>query len=78
MYIDEYCHSFLRLAQQLQEASTKVYQSKEDGKMAVQRLEAEISCGGLLVLAPDPLVPFANSRLRDVELGGFWKGKDEW
>lgn len=43
------------------QASTKVYQAKEDGHAAVQRLEASVGAGGLLVFSPDPLVPFAQS-----------------
>ncbi len=45
------------------EASTKVYQAKDDGRMAIQRMDATIEQGGLVVLTPDPLVPFANSPL---------------
>lgn len=43
------------------EASTKVYQAKADGRAALQRLTATVGPGGLLVLSPDPLVPFAQS-----------------
>ncbi|CAE8639709.1 unnamed protein product [Polarella glacialis] len=43
------------------QASTKVYRAKRDKRPAVQRLEACVGAGGLLVFAPDPLVPFAES-----------------
>lgn len=43
------------------QASTKVYQAKADGRAALQRLTATVGPGGLLVLSPDPLVPFAQS-----------------
>ena len=44
------------------QASTKVYRTNQ-GLPAIQRLRASIRKGGLLVLAPDPLVPFATSIL---------------
>lgn len=43
------------------QASTKIYQAKADGRCAVQRIGARVGAGGLLVMAPDPLVPFADS-----------------
>jgi len=43
------------------QASNKVYRSKRDKQPVVQRLEAHVSAGGLLVVAPDALVPFAES-----------------
>ena len=43
------------------QASTKIYQAKADGRPAVQRVGATVGAGGLLVMAPDPLVPFADS-----------------
>jgi urease accessory protein len=42
------------------QASTKVY--KCPSKEATQTLEAHVARGGLLVVAPDPLVPFAGAK----------------
>jgi urease accessory protein len=42
------------------QASTKVYRCPRG--QARQTLEAQVAEGGLLVVAPDPLVPFAGSR----------------
>lgn len=46
------------------QASTKVYRAKPDGRPAAQSLSAAVNDAGLLVLAPDPLVPFAGSGYR--------------
>ena len=54
----------------LPKASTKVYHAKQDGRAAVQRLDAVVEDGGLLVVAPDPLVPFANSQLERIQHAG--------
>ena len=43
------------------QASTKIYKAKADGVPTQQRLTAEVAAGALLVVAPDPLVPFAQS-----------------
>ena len=43
------------------QASTKVYRTKPDGEPAKQTLNGTVHPGGLLVNAPDPLVPFAKS-----------------
>ena len=43
------------------QASTKVYRTKADGKPARQDLRARVEDDALLVYAPDPLVPFAES-----------------
>ena len=40
------------------QASTKVYRTKRDGIAATQSLNATVDDGGLLVLAPDPVVPY--------------------
>eukprot|EP00930_Biecheleria_cincta_P027260 TRINITY_DN19144_c0_g1_i2.p1 TRINITY_DN19144_c0_g1~~TRINITY_DN19144_c0_g1_i2.p1 ORF type:complete len:623 (-),score=89.83 TRINITY_DN19144_c0_g1_i2:55-1923(-) len=52
------CGASLALVTQ---ASTKVYRTKRDCQPARQNLEANVAAGGLLVVAPDPLVPFADS-----------------
>ena len=49
------------------QASTKVYRTKEDGLPARQTLDASVGDGGLLVVAPDPLVPFAQSSYEGVQ-----------
>ena len=43
------------------QASTKIYKAKADGAPTQQRLTAEVAAGALLVVAPDPLVPFGQS-----------------
>jgi len=43
------------------QASTKVYCTKPDALVTRQTLSASVGAGGLLVLAPDPVVPYANS-----------------
>ncbi|CAE7563663.1 ndc80 [Symbiodinium sp. CCMP2456] len=43
------------------QASTKIYRTNQD-LPATQRFSVRIRKGGLLVLAPDPLVPFASSQ----------------
>eukprot|EP00439_Symbiodinium_sp_Y106_P066506 s965_g10.t2 len=43
------------------QASTKIYRTNQD-LPAIQRFAVRIKEGGLLVLAPDPLVPFASSQ----------------
>lgn len=48
-----------------------MYQAKDDGRMAIQRMDATIEQGGLVVLTPDPLVPFANSPLDVSQRGRF-------
>lgn len=48
-----------------------MYQAKDDGRMAIQRMDATIEQGGLVVLTPDPLVPFANSPLNVSQRGRF-------
>lgn len=54
------------------EASTKVYQAKADGRAALQRLTATVGPGGLLVLSPDPLVPFAQSLPGEMGMSFFF------
>jgi len=43
------------------QASTKVYRTKRDGIAATQSLNATVDDGGLLVLAPDPVVPYESA-----------------
>ena len=43
------------------QSSTKVYRAKRDGRATRQALDASVADGALLVVAPDPLVPFADS-----------------
>jgi len=43
------------------QASTKIYRAKRDRVAAVQNLSAVVEPGGLLVVTPDPLVPFADA-----------------
>ena len=43
------------------QASTKIYHTQQDGAATQQKLTAEVAAGALLVVAPDPLVPFARS-----------------
>ena len=45
------------------QASTKIYRS-DDGRESTQTTRARIADGGLLVWLPDPVTPFAGSRLR--------------
>ena len=53
------------------QASTKVYRSKSSpsaqGMSCAQRLHAEVADGGLLVLAPDPVVCFAEARFTQTQ-----------
>lgn len=44
------------------QGTTKVYKAKHDGAAAVQSVHAVVKSGGLLVLAPDPVMPFAQAR----------------
>jgi urease accessory protein len=44
------------------QASTKVYRS-DDGRSAFQRVRARVAAGALLAALPDPVTPFAGSRL---------------
>ena len=43
------------------QASTKIYKAKADGVPTQQQLTAKVAAGALLVVLPDPLVPFAQS-----------------
>jgi hypothetical protein len=43
------------------QASTKVYCTKRDARVTRHTLAASVGQGGLLVLAPDPVVPYANA-----------------
>lgn len=43
------------------QASTKVYCTKRDARVTRQTMTASVGHGGLLVLAPDPVVPYANA-----------------
>lgn len=56
-------------------SSTKVYRARSCGTAAQQRMHATVGEGALLVVAPDPVVPFQQSRyvqenVFDVEDGG--------
>ena len=46
------------------QASTKVYKAKADGAATQQNIIASVEAGALLVVAPDPIVPFARSAYR--------------
>ena len=43
------------------QASTKIYRTKPDGRPASQHLRAAVGPEALLVVAPDPIVPYARS-----------------
>lgn len=43
------------------QASTKVYRAKADGLPTQQALTATVESGALLVMAPDPIVPYTSS-----------------
>lgn len=45
------------------QASTKIYRS-DDGRIAEQHVQASVADDGLLAYLPDPVTPFAGSRLR--------------
>ena len=50
------------------QGSTKVYKSKSDRKRTKQRVGATVQSGGLLVMLPDPVVPFAESRYQQTQV----------
>ena len=58
LHVSAECGAVLALTTQ---ASTKIYKAKADGVPTQQRLTAKVAAGALLVVAPDPLVPFAQS-----------------
>eukprot|EP00964_Phaeocystis_antarctica_P052113 scaffold30486_cov63-Phaeocystis_antarctica.AAC.7 len=58
LHVRAECGAVLALTTQ---ASTKIYKAKADGVPTQQRLTAEVAAGALLVVAPDPVVPFAQS-----------------